>query len=205
MFYLIELFGTAVFAVSGAVVASRKEMDVFGALVLATVTAIGGGTLRDLLLGIEPVFWIADPTYLLVASLAALLRVFVGRIRFMKGTTLVVSDAIGLAFFCVLGAHKALVAGVPVGIPLILGMMTGVFGGIIRDILANDVPLIFRHDLYATCAAAGAGAYELMWRQGVDPHLAGWVAMAVALGLRLGAIRWHWSLPAVPLVGHGDD
>jgi len=199
MFYLIDLFGTAVFAISGAVVAARKEMDIFGALVLATVTAIGGGTLRDLFLGIEPVFWITDPTYILVASLAALLRVFAGPIPFMKQKTLVISDAIGLAFFCVLGAHKALVAGVPLGIPVILGMMTGVFGGILRDMLAGDVPMIFRRDLYATCAAAGAGVFELMWRLGIDPHLAAWTAMAVALFLRLGAIRWSWGLPVASI------
>ena len=199
MFYLIDLFGTAVFAISGAVVASRKEMDIFGVLVLATVTATGGGTLRDLLLGADPVFWIGDPTYILVASLAALLRVFVGPVPFMKQKTLVISEAIGLAFFCVHGAQKALEAGVPMGIPVILGMMTGVFGGIIRDILAGDVPLIFRRDLYATCAAVGAGAFELMWRLGMDPRPAGWIAMAVALVLRLGAIRWHWGLPLATL------
>jgi uncharacterized membrane protein YeiH len=204
MFYLIDLFGTAVFAVSGAIVASRKEMDIFGVLVLAVVTATGGGTLRDLLLGIEPVFWIADPTYLLVASLAALLRVFVGPLPFARQQTLVVSDAIGLAFFCVLGAYKGLQAGAPVGIPVILGMMTGVFGGILRDVLAGEVPLIFRRDLYATCAAAGAGVFELSWRLGWDPVVGGWIAMAVALFLRLGAIRWHWGLPAVPLRGSSD-
>jgi len=205
MFYAIDLFGTAVFAVSGAVVASRKEMDIFGVLVLATVTAVGGGTLRDLLLGVRPVFWIADPTYLLVACLAALVRVFVGRFRFMRNKTLVVSDAIGLAFFCVMGAYKGLVAGTPTGIPVLLGTMTGVFGGIFRDLLAGEVPLILRGDLYATCAAAGAGTFELLWRLGFDPFAAGWIAMAVALILRLGALRWHWNLPPLPLIGPGED
>lgn len=205
MFYLIDLFGTAVFAISGAVVAARKEMDIFGVLVLATVTAIGGGTLRDLLLDAHPVFWIEDPTYILVASGAALARIFIGPMPFARQKTLIVSDAIGLAFFCVLGSWKALTYGAPVGIPVLLGMMTGVFGGILRDIMAGDVPLIFRRDLYATCAMAGAGIYELLWRMNWDPQWAGWIAMTVALAMRLGAVRWHWGLPAIPLRNLGDQ
>ena len=192
---LIDLFGVAVFAISGALVAGRKQMDLFGVIVLAIVTGIGGGTLRDLVLGTTPVFWVHQPIYILVAAGAALGTVGTRRFIPMRRNVLLVADAIGLAFFCVLGAAKAVQAGVGPGIPMLMGVMTGVVGGVIRDLLAGEVPLILRHDLYATVAVVGAGLFELLIALGLPTPVAVWVGMLVALGLRLGAIRWHWGLP----------
>jgi uncharacterized membrane protein YeiH len=192
---MIDLFGVAVFAVSGALVAGRRQMDLFGVVVLAIVTGIGGGTLRDLLLGSTPVYWIHDPVYILVGAGAALATVALRRVVPLRRNVLLVADAIGLAFFCVLGAVKALQAGAGPMIPMLMGVMTGVVGGVIRDLLAGEVPLVLRHDLYATVAVVGAGLFELLVAVGVPVTAAVWAGMAVALGLRLGAIRWHWGLP----------
>lgn len=192
---LIDLFGVAVFAISGALVAGRKQMDLFGVLVLAIVTGIGGGTLRDLVLGTTPVFWINQPVYILVAAGAALGTVGTRHFIPLPRGVLLVADAIGLAFFCVLGAAKAVQAGAGPTIPMLMGVMTGVVGGVIRDLLAGEVPLILRRDLYATVAVVGAGSYELLTALGAPQAVAVWVGMLAALGLRLGAIRWHWGLP----------
>jgi uncharacterized membrane protein YeiH len=176
-------------------VAGRKQMDLFGVIVLAIVTGIGGGTLRDLLLGITPVFWINQPIYILVGAGAALGTVATRRIVPLRRNVLLVADAIGLAFFCVLGAAKAVQAGAGPTIPMLMGVMTGVVGGVIRDLLAGEVPLILRHDLYATAAVVGAGTFELLIALNVPLTVAVWVGMLAALGIRLGAIRWHWGLP----------
>lgn len=192
---LIDLFGVAVFAISGALVAGRKQMDLFGVIVLAIVTGIGGGTLRDLVLGSTPVFWINQPIYILVAAGAALGTVGTRRFIPLRRNVLLVADAIGLAFFCVLGAAKAVQAGAGPTIPMLMGVMTGVVGGVIRDLLAGEVPLILRHDLYATVAVVGAGLFELLIALGAPTPVAVWVGMLTALGLRLGAIKWHWGLP----------
>lgn len=195
MITIIDLFGVAVFAISGALVAGRKQMDLFGVIVLAIVTGIGGGTLRDLVLGTTPVFWVNQPIYILVAAGAALGTVGTRRVIPLHSNVLLVADAIGLSFFCVLGAAKAVQAGAGPTIPMLMGVMTGVVGGVIRDLLAGEVPLILRHDLYATVAVVGAGLFELLIALGAPMPVAVWVGMLVALGLRLGAIKWHWGLP----------
>ena len=195
MITLLDLFGVAVFAISGALVAGRKQMDLFGVIVLAIVTGIGGGTLRDLLLGSIPVFWIHDPVYIMVAAGAAVLTVVSAPHLSHRQNLLLVADAIGLAFFCVLGAAKALEAGTGPLIAMLMGVMTGVVGGVIRDLLAGEVPLILRRDLYATAAVAGAGLFAILTTLGISPNMAVWAGMLTALALRLAAIRWHWGLP----------
>lgn len=195
MITLIDLFGVAVFAISGALLAGRKQMDLFGVIVLAIVTGIGGGTLRDLLLGVTPVFWIHDPVYILVAAGTAGLTVVSAPFLSHRQDLLLVADAIGLAFFCVLGAAKALEAGTGPLIAMLMGVMTGVVGGVIRDLLAGEVPLVLRRDLYATAAVAGAGLFALLTTLGISPTVAVWAGMLTALALRLAAMRWHWGLP----------
>jgi len=200
MIQTIDLFGVAVFAISGALVAARKQMDLFGMIVLAVVTGIGGGTLRDLLLGV-PVFWINQPVYILVGTGSAVAAAILGRFVTLGRWPLLAADALGLAFFCVLGAAKALQAGAGPVIVTLMGVMTGVVGGVVRDILSGEVPLILRHDLYATCAVVGAGTFEILLAIGVPIELAVWVGMLAALALRLAAIRWHLGLPVVALAG----
>jgi len=193
--YLLDLFGTAVFAITGALVAGRKELDLFGVVVLALVTALGGGTVRDLVLGARPVFWIQDSTYILLAALPALLTVPLARLGRRPRGLLRTADAFGLALFTVIGAQKALSMGTTPGIAIMMGVMTGVVGGMIRDILSGEIPLILRREVYATASLCGAVVYVLLqrWWPGHPTDLV--MAMAVTLALRLSAIRWNLALP----------
>lgn len=197
--YWLDLSGVAVFAVSGALVAGRKQMDLFGVVVLAVVTGIGGGTLRDLLLGLTPVFWIAEPAYIWVAAVAALATVALGRRLRWPRNLLPIADAFGLALFCVLGAAKAQQADVAPTIAILMGVLTGVFGGIIRDVLGREVPLIFTRDIYATAALLGSTVFVGLSAFGAPRPLAVLIAMTCALVLRLAAIRFHMALPVFSL------
>lgn len=194
---IVELIGVAVFALTGALVAARKGMDPFGFALLGTVTGIGGGTLRDLLLGASPVGWIADPTAAMVCvgvSLAAF--GLAGRVETAgRGRALLWADAVGLALFAVTGTAKALNAGVPMFSAVVLGVMSATFGGIIRDVIAGDVPLVLRKDIYVTAALVGASVYvlSLLVLAPVPAALCGFVAGFL---VRAGAIVRGWSLPA---------
>jgi len=200
MTYWLDLFGVAVFAVTGALAAGRKRMDLFGVLVLAMVTAIGGGTTRDLLLGVRPVFWVEQPEYLSVIIGAALATVGLQRrLGFLLDKPLIYFDAFGLALFAVLGAQKALLMGAPTIVCIVMGVLTGTFGGVIRDTISDKFPLIFRSDIYATCAVLGAGVYVGMIRLGLDAKLAISLGLLAGLSLRLAAIRWHLTLPIFSL------
>jgi uncharacterized membrane protein YeiH len=200
--YYLDLFGIAVFAATGALAAGRKNLDLFGVLVLALVTAIGGGTLRDMALGATPVFWITDSTYIAVATVAAVLTVLCARHARLPRRLLPVADAVGLATFTVLGTDKALKLGVSEEIAIIMGVMSGVVGGMLRDVLVGEVPLVLRREIYATACIAGAGAFILANRLLADPALASALGAFVVLGLRLAAIHWNLSLP---VFAHRDE
>ncbi len=160
MRYVIDLLGVAVFAISGVLAAGRKGLDLFGVAVVAIVTAIGGGTLRDLLLDRHPIFWIADPTYLWVIAGAIALTLAYVRFWLASRRALLIADAFGLAFFTVSGVQITLLTGHPALIALVMGTITGVAGGVLRDILTGEIPLILRPGrLYATAAIAGAAVY----------------------------------------------
>jgi uncharacterized membrane protein YeiH len=197
--YLLDLFGVAVFAISGALVAGRKSLDLFGVYVVAAVTAIGGGTLRDLLLDRRPIFWIDDPIYLLVivvATTAVFLYTRVGRPPF---NAILVADAFGLAFFTISGAEIALRAGVPATIVVLMGTMTGVAGGAIRDVLCGEIPLILRRHIYATASIAGAALDVSLLSAGMSAVPAAILSMVLVFGLRLGAIFRGFHLPTFKL------
>jgi uncharacterized membrane protein YeiH len=198
LLYLLDLAGVAVFAVSGALAAGRKQMDVFGVVVLALVTAVGGGTLRDLLLD-RTVFWIADPSSVIVAAVAALATmVTLGRAQRWP-RTLLMADAIGLAMFAVLGAQAALSEGVSGTVAAVMGMLSGVAGGMIRDLLAGEVPLVLRREVYATAALAGAALLVLLRAAGLTgwpPVIAG---IVLAFAIRAAALLWKLSLPVFHL------
>ena len=198
MRYVLELVGVAVFAVSGALAAGRKSLDVLGGAVIAVVTAIGGGTLRDLLLDRHPIFWIADTTYLWVILAAT--AVTLGYVRFWVASSraLLLADALGLAFFTISGAQIAQQAGQPDLIALLMGTITGVAGGMLRDVLCGEIPLVLRPGrLYATAAIVGAGLYVLLAGGGVSKEAAAVAGMAATVGLRLAAIFWRLELPVV--------
>lgn len=195
MLYLVDLFGVAVFAVTGALVAGERRMDLVGVLVLATVTAIGGGTLRDLLIGAPEVFWVDDPIYILVALAAGLLTVILpSRFRF-PGRSLPIADAIGLAAFAVIGAENAYGAGVPPLIAIVMGVITGVVGGVLRDVIGQRVPIIFSSELYASAAALGASVYVALSAADVGRPIPLTLGLLSALALRLAALHWHIVLP----------
>ena len=194
-FYLLDLVGVAVFAVSGALAAGRTGLDLFGVLVIAALTAIGGGTLRDLLLQRHPLFWITDTTYLYVILVSAVLTVCAGQVWPPPGDALLVADALGLALFALSGAQVAEAAQHPPLIVVLMGTMTGVAGGVLRDVLTAQIPLILRRDIYATAAIAGVALYLLLQARGLPRAWAFVAGMAVVVALRLLAILWGWHLP----------
>ena len=201
--YLLDLLGVAVFAVSGAIAAGRKRLDLIGVVVLGLVTAIGGGTIRDLLLDRHPIFWLADPAYLAVIVSAALLTVPYARWRPPPTAALLVADALGLAMFSVAGAQIAERAGLPAPAGVLLGTITGSAGGVLRDVLSVEVPLVLRRgNLYASAAIAGTTTYFLLEAAGMLRGPASLVGMAVCAGLRFASIWWGLQLPVFEL---GED
>jgi uncharacterized membrane protein YeiH len=197
--YALDLLGVTVFAISGALAAGRKSLDLLGVIVIAVVTAIGGGTLRDLLLDRHPLFWIADPTYLVVIIAAALITLVYVRLRRPPGTWLLIADAFGLALFTIMGARIAEGADLSPMIIVLMGTMTGVAGGVIRDVLSAEVPLILRRDVYATAAIAGATLYLVLQGVGVAASVSAVIGMAVVALLRLLAILRGLRLPVFRL------
>ncbi len=189
----LDYFGVFVFAISGALMAIRKNMDIFGMLVLAAMPAIAGGTLRDLLLGL-PIFWIENTDYLLLTVAATVFTYFVQRFVSRGMHALAWADALGLAVFCVLGAEKALASGVGVWVAAMMGVITAVAGGIIRDVVANEVPYILQREIYATAALLGCAMYLVL--EGSLGAYAMWLAVGVALVARGLGITKGWSLPS---------
>ncbi len=196
MIYYLDLFGVIVFAMTGALTAGRKHMDVFGVIVVAIVTALGGGTLRDLTLGRGPVFWASNPVYVLVAAAAGLLTFAFGRAAKESSAILLVLDAFGLAVFTVIGCQKAVEAHLASGaIVAIMGVMTGVAGGIIRDVLCGEIPLVLRKEIYATASLLGGLVFVGLWKMGIGGAESVAIAGAAVLAVRLSAIHWQLSLP----------
>ncbi|EGR0922486.1 trimeric intracellular cation channel family protein [Vibrio parahaemolyticus] len=196
LLYMIDLFGTAIFAVSGVLLAGRLKMDPFGVIVLGSVTAIGGGTIRDMALGATPVFWITDTTYLWVIFITCLLTmILVRRPKRLAWWVLPVCDAIGLAVFVGIGVEKALVYNASGMVAVIMGVITGCGGGIIRDVLAREVPMVLRSEVYATACIIGGIFHTMAVSMGYDHSTALLAGVISTLVIRLGAIRWHLSLP----------
>ncbi len=195
--YGLDLLGVAVFAASGALKASQKEMDIFGFMLTAAVTGIGGGTLRDLLLGLKPVFWVTHNEYIAVCMTIAVIIFFLAPRLARRQRWLLWADAVGLATFSVLGARAALAADATMAVAVLMGVMTACFGGIIRDVLCAEVPLILRREIYASAAAAGAMSYvALQALLGLPSMVAIVVGFGVALASRGAGILFDLSLPA---------
>lgn len=192
--YWLDLCGVAVFAASGALSASRKQMDVVGFVLIASVTGIGGGTVRDLLLS-RPVTWVAEPSHLVVCAAVAALLFFSAHHLESRFRVLVWADAVGLALFSVLGTETALAAGVPAPVAALMGVMTATFGGVIRDMLCGEIPLILRKEIYATAAAAGALVYAALHFLQVGGLAAVSLAFAAAFATRAVALAFGLSLP----------
>jgi uncharacterized membrane protein YeiH len=191
---VLDYAGVAVFAATGALAASRKELDIIGFLFLASVTGIGGGTLRDLILNI-PVFWVGNRDYVLICVAVAVVVFFTAHRFESRYRLLLWLDAIGLAAFCVMGADKALdITGSPV-VAIVMGMLTATFGGILRDLLAGEPSVLLRPEIYVTAALAGAVVFTLATLAGAAVLLAAILAFCAAFLVRGGALRFGWSFP----------
>lgn len=201
-YLLITLVGTVAFAVSGAAAAVRSGMDWLGVAVLAVITAVGGGTIRDLVTGTLPVGWVVTPWPLWVALATAVVvivvarRVPVSRVESLRA--MVAADAAGLAAFTVTGTLASLALGVNGVVAALLGVVAGTGGGVLRDVLARERPLILVGQVYALAALAGAAAVVGLEWAGAPDLATRWVPFALILGLRLAAVRWSWSLPRFP-------
>ncbi len=190
-----DLTGVFVFAVSGALRGVRHSMDVFGVIFLAVVTGLGGGTIRDILLGVTPVFWVRTPLYLGVAVLGGLIAFTIAPYLTSRRRALIWADAAGLSLFCVLGTETALQAGAAPGVAIVMGMITSVCGGITRDILCAETPLIFRQEIYALVALFGGGLYVLLPLLGFSDNSATILAILAAFFLRAAALVFNLSIP----------
>lgn len=197
IFTFFDILGTVAFAASGVLAGMRKRLDLFGLLIVAFVTAIGGGTLRDLLLGNTPVTWIRSVSYSGIITLTVFAVIpFTHLIKHLK-KTLLIFDSVGLGFFTLLGLQKGLDFNLSIAICIVLGTITACFGGVIRDILINDIPLIFRKEIYASACILGALVYFLLKYFNVPQ---GWKEVACIMTvviIRLLAVRYNWSLPNI--------
>ncbi len=196
---VLSYIGTAVFGPSGGLTAARRGMDLLGFVVIAMVTGTGGGTLRDVLLGIGPVSWVRDPGFLIVAAVAGAVTFFgaplLERLNVPRRGVLVWADAVGLAIFAVSGTQLAMTYDVPAVSAVLLGVLTAVGGGVLRDLLSDTMPLILHKDLYATAAVLGSGTLLLLDRLGADPVTGTAIATLAGFGVRAYGILSGWSLP----------
>ncbi|MGE5476247.1 MAG: trimeric intracellular cation channel family protein [Bacteroidales bacterium] len=195
MLTIIYLIAITAEAMSGALAAGRRNMDVFGVAVIAFVTALGGGTIRDLMLGHFPISWTQHPEYVYLVVGAGLLTTVLARFMHRLRTVFLVLDAMGLVAFSVIGCQVALKMNYSTAIVVMAGMVTGISGGILRDVLCNRVPQVFRHEIYASVSLAVCGLYLALGHFGVRDDVAVLAALAFGLVLRLLAIWRGWGLP----------
>lgn len=197
--YWADLFAVMMFAISGALAASGRNIhrDFFGVTFIGFITAIGGGSLRDIMLGVHPLAWISDANYLIAIGVGVALSVafekLLGRLR----PTLFLFDSIGIGLYTIIGLQKSLALDVNPIAACIMGMFSAIFGGVIRDVLLNEIPLIFRKEIYATACLAGAAIYLLLLKTGLEEQTAGLISMGVIIAIRVLAVKLKWSLPRI--------
>ena len=195
MFYIIDILGTIAFAISGVLVALNKRMDAFGILIIAFVTAVGGGTLRDILIGETPVSWMKDMTFIYVVIASTIFAVvFRSKIDYLR-KSLFLFDTIGIGLYTVVGVEKGISAGLHPIICIFLGTMSACFGGVIRDILCNEIPVIFRKEVYATACILGGATYFAVIKLPIASDFVFVIAGAVVITVRLIAVKFKISLP----------
>ncbi len=195
-FVVIEFVGTFAFAISGIRLASAKHFDVFGAWIVGMATAIGGGTIRDLMLGLQP-FWMTNGIYFVCCFIAVLWVMVFHKRMVRQSNAWFIFDTIGLALFNVIGIEKTLNMGLPAWTAITMGVVTGAAGGIIRDVLINEVPLIFRKEIYAVACVAGGIVYITGWHLGLGASVNALLSSITVIAIRLLAVRYHWHLPVL--------
>ena len=193
---IIEIVGTIAFAISGIRLAAAKKFDWFGAYIVGLVTAIGGGTLRDILLDTTP-FWMENGWYLAVTGISLAYVIMFRKKLVRLNSTFFFFDTIGLALFVVIGIQKTIAFGYPMWVAVVMGTITGAFGGVVRDILINEVPLIFRKDVYGTACIAGGLIYWIMIITGASPVIQQLTCAATVILIRLLAVKYNWSIPVL--------
>lgn len=191
---LLDHFGTFAFAVSGIRTAARRNFDWFGAYVVGLVTAIGGGTTRDVLLSITP-FWMEQTSYLVITGVGLLAFILLGKRLIRMGRTLFIFDTLGLGLFVVTGINKTLAAGFPFWVAIVMGTITGCIGGVIRDVLVNDMPLVFRQDFYALTCVFGGLVYYFFMALSFPAPLVYLLAALTVISSRILAVKYHMHLP----------
>lgn len=195
---LIDILGTIAFAASGVYAAMQKRLDVFGVLIIAFVTAVGGGSVRDIMIGDTPVSWIRNINYsIIILSTVIVVIIFKSSIFKNFKKTLLVFDSIGLGFFTILGIQKGLLYGLNPAICIALGIVTGCFGGVIRDISLNTIPLIFEKEIYATACIIGGIVYFILIRTTLNYAIIEGISIIIVLMIRLLAVRFDWRLPNI--------
>ncbi len=192
----VDYAGTLAFAVSGIRLASAKKFDLFGAYVVGLITAIGGGTTRDLLLDVTP-FWMLQPSYLIVTGIALIVVMVFGKYLIRLTNTFFIFDAIGLGLFVVVGIEKTLTLGFPFWVAIVMGMITGTVGGVLRDMLINEVPLIFRKDIYALACVFGGLIYLLCFNLKINIGLTQLLSAIAVILARVIAVKYHLGLPVL--------
>jgi uncharacterized membrane protein YeiH len=201
---ILEFLGTFVFAISGIRLASGKNIDLFGAYIIGLVTAIGGGTTRDLLLDVTP-FWILDPKYLIITGIALLAVIVLKEKLFKWGITLFLFDAIGLGLFTIVGISKSLDSGLPFWVCIIMGTITGSLGGVIRDVLINEVPLLFRKDFYALACILGGVIYLACLKLELQDPFSEIIGILSIIVLRIIAVKYDFKLPILTSIKNPQD
>ena len=197
LYFAADILGTVAFAISGVLVAMEKRLDLFGIGIIALVTAIGGGTLRDMLIGYTPVTWTTTPTYMYVILGAVVFAiVFQSRLKYLR-TSLFLFDTIGIGLYTMVGIEKGMEAGLEPLICITLGTITASFGGVLRDILCNEIPVIFRKEIYATACILGGVGYFLLLKTPLPEAYAYLSGVALVIGTRLLAVRFHIALPNI--------
>jgi uncharacterized membrane protein YeiH len=192
---IIDILGTFSFAAAGAFAAMEKKLDPFGVLIISFATAIGGGTIRDVLIGEMPVAWLSNSTAIWVILAGAAVTIFFGSYLKKLNKMLFLFDAMGLGLFTMIGIQKGIAHGFSTGICITLGTITGCFGGVLRDVLLNNVPLIFQKEIYASASIVGGLLFFLMLRLGVTDNLASVVSILIVFFIRVMAVELNWSLP----------
>lgn len=202
---LFDYIGTFVFAISGALVASEKRFDIFGALTIGFATAVGGGTLRDMMLGVQPVTWILSLTYFYITIAGVFVTMLFQPIVLKMRSTLFLFDSVGIGVFTVIGIHKAQLFNIAPPLAVMMGMITAVAGGIIRDTLCGQVPLIFRKEIYATACICGGFVYYGMSYLHIPEAIDIWTAMLVIVAIRILAVHFGVQLPLMPDFAKKED
>jgi len=197
MFYILDILGTIAFAISGVLIAMNKRMDPFGILIIAFVTAVGGGTLRDILIGQTPVSWMLDMNYTYAIFVSAIFAViFKSKINYLR-TSLFLFDTIGIGLYTVVGVEKGIYADLHPIICVALGTISACFGGVIRDILCNEIPVVFRKEIYATACILGGFSYFALRQLPIDNNIIFIIAGAIVITIRIVAVKFKIALPSL--------